>query len=300
MPATSANLGPGFDAFGLCLGLYDDLAATATETGLVVDVAGEGAESVPLDEQHLVIRAMRATFDLLGVAQPGLSLAAENRIPHARGLGSSAAAIVAGIRLAQALAPDVELGADDALSLAVELEGHPDNVAACLFGGLTIAWTDLQGSSAARVEVDARVRATVLVPGAGVSTEVARGILPETVPHRAASANAGRAGLLVAALTGQPELLHPATRDWLHQKYRRPAMPATLQLVTALRDSGVAAMVSGAGPSVLVLGTADSPAYDALVPVGWDTLALAIDGVGCVWTPVGAGSGPAEQRSAPT
>jgi homoserine kinase len=281
-PATSANLGPGFDAFGLCLGLYDDLAVTVTASGLAVEVSGEGAATVPRDEGHLVVRALRAALDVLGVSQPGLALATENRIPHGRGLGSSAAAIVAGIRLAQGLVPDSDLSQRAALSLANELEGHPDNVAACLLGGLTIAWADAGGVDATRLDVDQRVRATVLVPEQVLSTEAARGALPEVVPHRDAAANAGRAGLLVAALTGQPDRLLVATEDRLHQSYRAVAMPQTLDLVGVLRDRGIAATVSGAGPSVLVLVAQESdPAYDDALPLGWSRLDLPIDDDGC-------------------
>jgi homoserine kinase len=224
---------------------------------------------------------MRAAFDVLGCPQPpGLALRCDNRIPHGRGLGSSAAAIVAGVLAARALvcAPT---GPEDVLPLANELEGHPDNVAPCLYGGLTIAWTadsagpepvaglgpgaDTPGvgtvgvgtvgvgtARAVRLEPLPRVRPVLFIPPAPVSTEVARGLLPDQVPHADAARNAGRAALLVAALTARPDALLEATEDRLHQDYRAPAMPETCELVRRLRANGVPAVVSGAGPSVLV------------------------------------------------
>jgi homoserine kinase len=286
-PATSANLGPGFDALGLCLGLYDDLEATTTATGLLVEVSGAGADEVPTDEGHLVVRSLRAALDAMDVPQPGLTLSAVNRIPHGRGLGSSAAAIVAGIQLAAGLYPDHALTAQAALSLADAIEGHPDNVAACLLGGLTIAWTDEAGAHATRLDVDVRVSAHVLVPSQAVSTEVARAVLPAEVPHRDAAANAGRSALLVAALTKDPSLLLAATEDRLHQRYRGPAMPESLALVDRLRADGVAAAVSGAGPSVLVLRSDEDghAGWTGLVPDGWTVLALPLEPHGAVPRP---------------
>jgi homoserine kinase len=283
-PATSANLGPGFDALGLCLGLYDDLVASTAERGLIVEVTGAGADRVPTDESHLVVRALRAALDVMQVAQPGLVLSATNRIPHGRGLGSSAAAIVAGIRLAGGLYPDQALDDVAALTLASEIEGHPDNVAACLLGGLTIAWTDDTGAHATSLDVDPRISAHVLVPELTVPTELARAVLPPDVPHADAAANAGRSALLVAALTRDPSLLLAATADRLHQRYRGAAMPDTLALVDRLRSAGVAATVSGAGPSVLVLAAeADvGAAWPGEATDGWQVLALPIDTEGAL------------------
>lgn len=271
VPATSANLGPGFDALGLALGLHDDLIARIGEDGVVVDVAGEGVE-VARDEKHLVVRAMRATFDRLGGQPRGIELSCANRIPHSRGLGSSAAAIVAGIVLARALVlgGDQALSDAEALALAAQIEGHPDNVAACLLGGLTIAWTD-GPASAVRLECDPRVVPVLFVPPFAASTEQARGLLPATVPHADAAFAAGRAALLVAALTGAPEALLPATEDRLHQQYRAPAMPQSAELVATLRAQGLAAAISGAGPTVLALarGEVEAEQAAALKPDGW-------------------------------
>jgi homoserine kinase len=284
VPATSANLGPGFDSLGLALDLRDELEAELTGSGLVVDVTGEGAGAVPLDEDHLVVRAMRAAFDVLGGQPAGLSLRCRNSIPHARGLGSSSAAIVGGLVLARALVEEGSRRLDDAavLALAVELEGHPDNVAPALHGGFVVSGTDdREEVYAVGAPVDARIGTAVFVPPEPLSTQVARGLLPQSVPHADAAADAGRAALLVAALAGRPDQLWRATRDYLHQDYRRPAMTASLDLVDRLRADGHAAVVSGAGPSVLVLlpGRDDLAAY---CPEGWTHLRLAVDTRGAV------------------
>ena len=265
VPATSANLGPGFDALGLALGLHDEVEAAVTTSGLSIEVSGEGAaELADAQEEHLVVRAMRVAFDDLGVDQPpGLALRCVNRIPHGRGLGSSAAAIVAGILAARALA-GASVAAQDALPLASALEGHPDNVAPCLFGGLTIAWlADSTASArAVRLEPLGEIRPVAFIAPEPVATKVARGLLPASVPHAHAARNAGRAALLVAALTARPDALFDASEDLLHQSYRAPVMPATHELVSRLRAAGVPAVVSGAGPSALAFLT-DDGASDA-------------------------------------
>jgi homoserine kinase len=284
VPATSANLGPGFDSLGLALDLRDRLEAEVTTEGLVVEVEGVGSGDVPLDEDHLVVRAMRATFDELGVQPPGLRLSCSNVIPHARGLGSSSAAIVAGVWLGRELVAGgrLLLGDDGLLDLAARIEGHPDNVAPALLGGFVIAGQDADGSFyAVPSAVDPRIGAVVFVPPDAVSTEMARGLLPAEVPHADAATNAGRAALLVAALAGRPEELWRATADRLHQDYRRPAMPASLELVDALRADGVPAIVSGAGPTVLVF-TDTTDGLLTRCPEGWTALRLEIDARGAM------------------
>lgn len=285
VPATSANLGSGFDSLGLALDLRDEVEAVVLPDGLEVVVSGEAAGEVATDEGHLVVRAMRAAFEELGEQPPGLRLTCRNSIPHARGLGSSAAAIVGGIHLARALVEGGRSRLRDpaAFQLAAELEGHPDNVAAASFGGLTVAWREDDGFHAAPTQVAQGIGAVAFVPPTPVSTDVARGLLPATVPHADAAAAAGRAALLVATLaTGWTAKLHDATRDWLHQEYRRSAMPASLDLVDALRAAGHAAVVSGAGPTVLVLTDgAGVERVKGFAPQGWGcrSLEIAVDGV---------------------
>jgi homoserine kinase len=264
-PASAANLGPGFDTFGLALTMHDHLRAEVLDDGLEIVVNGEGADDLPRDRSHLVVRAMDAAFDLLGERPAGLRLICDNTIPHARGLGSSSAAIVGGIVLARALIHGGDARLDDAAAfqLASDLEGHPDNVAAALFGGFTIAWLDGAVASVQRLDVMARV--TVLVPPEPVSTHAARSLLPSHIPHQDAAANTSRAALLVAALTDDPAHLLAATEDFVHQSYRAEAMPQSYELMQGLRAAGVPAVISGAGPSVLAFGRG----LDGAVPSGW-------------------------------
>jgi homoserine kinase len=280
VPATSANLGPGYDALGLALSLEDEVTAQVTAGGIRVDVVGEGAGEVPRGPEHLIVRTMWRTFELLGVARPdGLALTCHNRIPHARGLGSSSAAIVAGIVLARALVIRGAGGLDDAaaLGLAAEIEGHPDNVAPCLLGGFTIAWTPQDGGArAVRLDPEPTLRPTVFVPTTRGLTAHARAALPAMVPHADAAFNAARAALMVHALTAAPSLLLEATQDRLHQDYRAFGMPETAALVRSLRQSGVPAFVSGAGPSVLALPSGPLPP----VPEGWCARSLSVSSTG--------------------
>jgi homoserine kinase len=251
VPASTANLGPGFDALGLALALYDEVEVALAPSGLRVEVLGEGAGQVPTDEAHLVVRALRAACARCGYRPDGLVLRCHNRIPHSRGLGSSAAAAVAGVLAGYALAgmePD-----EAALDLAAGLEGHADNAGASLFGGLVISWKDAQSFRAVRVEPHPDLAPVLLVPAVTSSTKASRELLPAEVPHADAAFTAGRAALAVYALTSAPHLLLAATEDRLHQTYRRTAYPATGRLVDTLRAAGVPAAVSGAGPTVLAL-----------------------------------------------
>ena len=292
VPATSANLGPGFDSFGLALGLYDDIAVRITDEGIAVDVAGEGADEVPRNGKHLVVRAMQATFARLGGQPRGIELSCANRIPHGRGLGSSAAAICAGILAARALTLGGDQSLDDqaAFVLGNELEGHPDNVAACLFGGFTVAWTGSAGDAgvrAVRLDPSPLVTPVLFVPPGQLATTRARKLLPDVVPHADAAANAGRAALLVEALTRRPELLLDATEDRLHQSYRAPAMKRSAGLIDKLRASGIPAVVSGAGPSVLALTVNDgADRAKAMAPAGWSVLTPGMSAAGAHVVPV--------------
>lgn len=264
VPATSANVGPGFDAFGLALGLHDRyVAQIMDEPGLDIDVTGEGAENVRRDEKNLVVKAMYEGFHFMGGKPRGLALRALNVIPHGRGLGSSASAIVGGLVLARALvlSGDERMNDEALLTIATKMEGHPDNVAAALFGGATIAWQEVRhGERVARCvefKVDARIKALAFIPSNSVATTKARKLLPDSIPHSEAVSNSMHSALLVHALSTRPDLLFIATEDFLHQKYRQDAMPKSFALVNKLRAAGVAAFISGAGPTVLVLHTGD-------------------------------------------
>lgn len=283
VPASSANLGPGFDSLGLALELRDRITVEVIEAGLDIEVAGEGAGEVPVDESHLVYQAMVRAFSAMDCKVPGISLRCHNLIPHGRGLGSSAAAVVAGACAARGLvAGGSSLLDDDAVfALAADMEGHPDNVAPAFFGGFTIARSEGNRFLATGVTVDPRIAVMVFVPPEPVATKVARRLLPDVVPHAAAAANAGRAALLVTALTRKPELLFAATQDQIHQDYREPVMPQTLRFVRELRADAVAAVVSGAGPSVLAFSdAANLPVLQARSPAGWRAMALEVDGAG--------------------
>ena len=285
VPATSANLGPGFDTLGLALSVYDELIVTALPQGrLEIEVSGEGADDVPRDASNLVVRSIAYAFEAVGRRMPGIRMQAHNVIPHGRGMGSSGAAVVSGLLAAKGLlAGDVVFGDETLLSLATELEGHPDNVAPALFGGLTIAWMDETGPQHKKLLVHRGVSPLVLVPEFTMSTKLARSLQPLQVPREDAVFNVSRSALLIAALTQSPELLLAATEDKLHQSYRAQAMLDTDRLVRLLRERGFAAVVSGAGPSVLVL--ADGPGrrleaarvVEAETDTPWDELLLAVD-----------------------
>ncbi|MGN6686845.1 MAG: homoserine kinase [Actinomycetales bacterium] len=336
VPATSANLGPGFDALGLALARQDEVSLTIVDVAAAdpsrpmvdvdVVVTGEGSEDVPRDVTHLVVRAAVAALRASGVEQRlRLQLTAHNQVPHGRGLGSSAAAAVAGTLAGLALAspstlpsgpvhaapgaPDGPAPADVALALATSFEGHPDNAAPAILGGATVAWmpvrsghplgpnADASRPQAAQLRLHPDLVAVVAIPVTRLATERARGLLPAAVPHSDAAFAAGRAALLVHALAEAPDLLLPATADTLHQEARRAAMPSSLALVDALRADGSAAVVSGAGPTVLVLTTASQAEAVAArtrelvahqgagVGAGWGVEILPVDRAGAqvVW-----------------
>jgi homoserine kinase len=286
VPATTANLGPGFDTLGMALAVYDELQVTVREQpGATVRVIGVGEGEVPTDETNLVVRSIAHAFAAVGQELPGLDLVAHNTIPHGRGMGSSGAAIVSGIMAAKGLLEGVvEFDADRLLALATDLEGHPDNVAPALFGGLTITWVTPDGPRFKKLIVHRGVSPLVAVPHERtMSTALARSLQPESVPHEDAIFNVSRSALLIAALVQSPELLLAATEDKLHQSYRASAMPETDALIHLLRPDGLAAFVSGAGPSILVLGSDPGQRLRAAELIEqhaestWECLMLAVD-----------------------
>jgi homoserine kinase len=286
VPATTANLGPGFDTLGMALAVYDELQVTVREQpGATVRVIGVGEGEVPTDETNLVVRSIAHAFAAVGQELPGLDLVAHNTIPHGRGMGSSGAAIVSGIMAAKGLLEGiVEFDAERLLALATDLEGHPDNVAPALFGGLTITWVTPDGPRFKKLIVHRGVSPLVAVPSERtMSTALARSLQPESVPHEDAIFNVSRSALLIAALVQSPELLLAATEDKLHQSYRASAMPETDALIHLLRADGLAAVVSGAGPSILVLGSDPGQRLRAAELIEqhaestWECLMLAVD-----------------------
>jgi homoserine kinase len=295
VPATTANLGPGFDTLGMALTIYDQVDAEVVKgSGVSVEVHGVGAGDVPTDETNLVASSLRRALSTWGVEVPGLQLVATNRIPHGRGVGSSGAAIVAGVLAAKGLVEGiVEVSEEELLRLATELEGHPDNIAPSLFGGLTIAWMTDDEPRHKKLSVHRGVSLLVAIPTTSkMSTQLARSLQPETVPYEDAIFNLSRASLLIAALLNSPELLLEATEDRLHQGYRASAMPETDELIHTLRDNGYAAVVSGAGPSILVLCSdpAQRPDAEALIAshqkTQWECHTLTVDERGATVTPL--------------
>ncbi|MGF6833789.1 homoserine kinase [Paenarthrobacter sp. TE4293] len=290
VPGTSANLGPGYDSLGLALSIYDTLTVETLSTGeLEFELSGEGADTLPRDASHLVVRAIDLALDRLGFQRSGLKITADNVNPHGRGLGSSASAVVAAVTAANALVPEESRKDRDwILQLTSEMEGHPDNVAPAIFGGLALSWQDSEQYSSTHADVVPSVIPVVAVPDFELSTETARGLLPASVGHHAAAMNSGRAALLIHALTAQPAFLLPATEDYLHQSYRAQAMRPSADLIGALRSAGHAAVVSGAGPTVMVLANGEAEAAavaDFIVSytaantpgIGWRVMTLAVD-----------------------
>ena len=275
VPASSANLGPGFDAFGLALAMHDRYVAQVLDDVILdIDVTGEGADEVPRNDKNLLVKAMYKGFDFLGGRPKGLAIRALNVNPHGRGLGSSASAIIGGLVLARALVLNGEDHMSDIqlLSLATDMEGHPDNVSASLFGGATISWFEVEKHKSSahciHLNVDPRIQAMAYIPSKALPTSKARKMLPETIPFADAVRNSTNAAVMSHALTTRPDLLFVATEDFLHQSYRAEAMPESYALVQKLRGAGVAAFISGAGPTVLALHTADQREVEELKLAG--------------------------------
>lgn len=265
VPATSANLGPGFDSFALALDLANRFAAELSDEWAVT-VAGEGEGVLSTGAENIVARSMARAFEEAGRPELKATVTCQNRVPTGSGLGSSSTAIVGGLLLGEALC-EADFGDQRRLELAAELEGHPDNVAAALFGGFTVCWTDQGRARCARFE-PARGLAAVVVPAlTELATSTARAMLPDAVPHADAAFNVAHAGLLAASIAaGRPELLSAALEDRLHEPYRAPAVADLQQVHDILRDAGAAGVaLSGAGPTVigLVAGDSDQLAHSA-------------------------------------
>ncbi|MBI4531046.1 MAG: homoserine kinase [Candidatus Latescibacteria bacterium] len=255
LPASTSNLGPGFDCLGLALRMYNWLTVEETgESGLVIDVLGEGAGEIATDERNIVYRAMKRLFDEVGCPVPGLSMTLDNQIPITRGLGSSAAARVGGL-IAANLLTGSHFSRERLIDIAAELEGHPDNVVPALVGGLTISVTEKSYISFLRLDPPENLSAVVVVPDFHLSTQTAREILPTEIPKSDAVQNVGRASLLVGAIVrGRFDLLRTAMEDRLHQPYRERLIPGMRAILDAALDAGaLGTALSGAGPTLLAL-----------------------------------------------
>ena len=250
-PATSANLGPAFDAAGVALDWWDELEVRPAPVD-AVQLSGEQAELLPTGRDNLVRVAMRRLAEAAGATLPPLHLSVVKGFPLGRGFGSSAAAVVLGLVAARRLvAPD--LPETELLALASELEGHPDNATPCLWGGATLAWTEQDRPRWRALPVHPDLVAVALVAPEPMATSEARRLLPERVPFAVAAHTGARSAMLPLALAGDHELLLPATEDLLHQPERLANNPDGAKLLERLRSAGHAAFVSGAGPSLLVL-----------------------------------------------
>ena len=288
VPSSSANIGPGFDCFGIALEMRDQYAASILDDAeFDVDVTGEGADEVKKDKNNLVIKSMLRGFEHMGTKPRGIALRALNVTPHQRGLGSSSSAIIGGLVLARKLVLSGEdlLNDDDVIALATELEGHPDNVSAAFLGGATISWTESGIGKATKLDVDERIKAIAFIPENHLSTKKARNVLPESIAHHDAVMNSARTALLTQALTSRPDLLFTATEDFLHQSYRAELMPKSYALVSKLRAAGVAAVISGAGPTVLVLHAGTDQDADDIIHAagaGFEAKKVAISSNGAI------------------
>ena len=286
VPATTANMGPGFDSFGMAFRYYDEVEVRPVVGATHVDVKGVGASTVPTDDTNLVVRALRVGLEVADAPQAGFEMRCVNRIPHSAGMGSSASAALAGLLLARGLISEPQALDDDTVfALATDFEGHPDNVAPALYGGATVAWVDAEGAPhAAPMPVDSHLPVSLLVPPdtTRLSTEEARMVLPDLVPRADALFNTSRAAVLMLALASRPDLLMAGTEDRLHQEYRRGVLPASMAVVDSLRSQGYPAVVSGAGPTVLVLATLSDQVCFSLERSGWLVLSPSIDMTGAV------------------
>lgn len=284
VPATSANLGPGYDSFGVALDLRDQVSVRAVPEGTRVTVRGTTNRDVPDGEDNLIVKAIRRGLAYLDGPQVGLQLECHNRIPHGAGLGSSAAAIVAGLSLAGALAGQGSLSQADLFELATQMEGHPDNVAPAIYGGVTISWMveDGRGARTVALPPPANLTTTVLIPDYRLPTKQARAALPPKIPHVDAARNTARASVLALVLAGvaNPKYLLDATEDYLHQRQRAQVMPATWELVTYLRKRSYPAVISGAGPAVLVLSALPEELTEDAQAAGWKVLSLPLNASG--------------------
>jgi homoserine kinase len=292
--ASSANLGPGFDSIGLALHLCDEIVVETTDSGLIVEVEGEGAGQVPLGPEHLVVRAVERGLQAAGVRAAGLVVRCRNDIPHSRGLGSSAAAVVGGLAAVNGLVAQTDstpFSEAQLIQLSSEFEGHPDNAAAAVLGGAVVSWIDRTGAApdyaAVSLQLHPDIHLFCAIPEERSLTAETRVLLPARVSHEDARFNVSRAALLVVALTERPDLLMAATEDVLHQPQRAPAMPPSAEYLRLLRRHNVAATLSGAGPSLIALSTEPelpSEAVDYGAANGF-TVTEMVAGEGVRWSP---------------
>lgn len=254
VPATSANLGPGFDSMGLALGLYNRLTAEETQNGLTIDILDESRKFLPTDERNLVFRSMKRLFDQVGYRPKGLHLTMENQIMATRGLGSSSAGIIAGLVAANAMVAQA-LSQDELLNIAAEIEGHGDNVTPALLGGFTINVIQNNKVSYVKTEIPEDLRFATFVPDFFLQTKKARSVLPRSVSMGDAVYNTGRSALLASSIiTGKYENIRVAVGDKLHQRYRSRLIPGMEDLFkSCYANDALGVYLSGAGPTIVAI-----------------------------------------------
>ncbi len=280
VPGTTANLGSGFDCVGMALAFDDELELelVADPGVLSIDVEGEGSGNVPGDDSHLVVSSLLAGLAAWGGERPGMRLRCLNRIPHSRGLGSSASAIVAGLAFAWGIShPGDPLDRPELTRVSSALEGHPDNAGAAVWGGAILGWFERDSVRLVQLDVPSVITTRVWVPQFEVGTAGARSVLPDSVSRDDAVAQAIAAAALPLALERRHDLLLAATSDRLHQSYRAGLMQPSFDLMTTLRAKGVPATISGAGPTVIAVGTQEQLSRsDAVTAQGFERHDLAL------------------------
>ncbi len=254
VPATTANCGPGFDCIGIACTLYNtlELIYIPGSSGIKLDVYGEGSGFLPKSDKNLAVAAMKRVLDLTGVSNYGLQVIMHNEIPLSRGLGSSAAAVVAGLAAGNAVTGN-KLSKSDLLNLAVEFEGHPDNVAPALYGGITISYSEKGKASSMCIETSNLLKLVAVIPEFTIATKKAREVMPKSVLVGDAVYNISRTALLVGCLCQNKfELLGEALRDKLHQPYRQTLIPGMYSVFEAARAAGaIGAAISGSGSTLM-------------------------------------------------
>lgn len=263
VPATSANMGAGFDSLGVALGLYNYVSAEETDGGLVIDILDETAKFLPKDEKNLIYKSMKALFDRVGYSPKGLHIVLENNIMVTRGLGSSSAGIVGGLMVANELCGG-KLSKEEILEMAAEIEGHPDNVAPAIFGGLTVNVPERGKIRYVKTDVPEDLRFVAFVPEFYLQTKKSRGVLPKSVSMGDAVYNTGRSALLVTSvMTGKYENIRTAVGDRLHQRYRKKLIPHIDALFEkAYAEGALGVYLSGAGPTVIAIVHESKPMFE--------------------------------------
>ncbi len=290
VPATSANLGPGFDSMGLALGLYNYVTAEETDAGLVIDILDDSKKFLATDESNLVYRSMKAVFDKVGYTCKGLHLTLENNIKVTRGLGSSSAGIVSGLLAANEMTGR-QLSMDTLLYMATEIEGHADNVTPALLGGFTVTVKNYNRIQYVRSDIRDDLRFAALIPDFFLQTKKSRGILPHSVSMRDAVYNTGHSALLATSImTGKYENIRTAVGDKLHQRYRKRLIPKMDDLFkTCYANDALGVYLSGAGPTIIAIVHRDNQTFEEEMRQilsqrmhGWSLYMLKADNQGAV------------------